>query len=326
MNPLVPFLDRQGFVMLDGGISTELERHGANLDDPLWTSRVLLDAPGRVRAMHRAFLEAGADVIATCSYQASIAGFRRADLDEATARRTMRGAVELAVEERNRFWSMPSSRAGRLRPLVAVSLGPYGACLHDGSEYHGEYGVDDGVLRAFHRERIALLADAGGDLFAFETIPSRREAEILLDLLPGFPGLKAWISFSCRDGGHVAHGEPFAECARLAAAAPQVLAVGVNCTAPRNIAPLLTAAAGLGKPLVAYPNSGERWDAGAQQWCGEACDDMDVLAWHRLGARLLGGCCRTAAEDIARMRGTLRAGLGDPLAIARGKGQDTIVE
>lgn len=312
--------------MLDGGISTELERHGADLDDPLWTSRVLLDAPERVRAMHRAFLEAGADVIATCSYQASLPGFLRAGLDPNAARRTMRGAVELAVEERNRFWSVPTHRSGRLRPLVAVSLGPYGACLHDGSEYHGEYGVDDETVRAFHRERIGLLADSGGDLFAFETIPSRREAEILLDLLPDFPALRAWISFSCRDGGRVAHGEPFAECARLAAAAPQVLAVGVNCTAPRNVAPLLTAAAGLVKPLAAYPNSGERWDAKAQRWCGEACEDMDVVAWHRLGARLLGGCCRTAAGDIARMRGALSAGLRGPMAIARGKGEDTIVE
>ena len=274
MNPLAPFLDTYGFAMLDGGISTELERHGADLDDPLWTSRVLLDAPERIGAMHRAFLDNGADIIATTTYQASIAGFLGAGLDEASARRTMREAVDIAVATRNAFWSIPANRGGRLRPLVAVSLGPYGACLHDGSEYHGNYAADAGKLRAFHRERIALLADAGGDLFAFETIPSLAEAEILLDLLPEFPGLKAWLSFSCRDERHVAHGEPFADCARRAAESPQVLAVGVNCTAPENIAPLLASAAGIDAPLVAYPNSGEKWDAEAQCWRGEACDQM----------------------------------------------------
>ena len=306
MNPLAPFLDTYGFAMLDGGISTELERHGADLDDPLWTSRVLLDAPERIGAMHRAFLDNGADIIATTTYQASIAGFLGAGLDEAAARRTMREAVDIAVATRNAFWSIPANRGGRLRPLVAVSLGPYGACLHDGSEYHGNYAADNDALRAFHRERIDLLADAGGDLFAFETIPSLAEAEILLDLLPEFPGLKAWLSFSCRDERHVAHGEPFADCARRAAESPQVLAVGVNCTAPENIAPLLASAAGIDAPLVAYPNSGEKWDAEAQCWRGEACDQMDVGEWYRLGARLIGGCCRTAASDIARMKRDLQ--------------------
>ena len=156
---------------------------------------------------------------------------------------------------------------------------------------------------------IAVLADAGGDLFAFETIPSLAEAELLLDLLPEFPGVRAWLSFSCRDHGHVAHGEPFADCARRAADSPQVLAVGVNCTAPEHIAPLLRAAAGIDRPLVAYPNSGEEWDAEAQRWCGEACDRMDVAEWHRLGARLIGGCCRTVASDIARMKQSLRESL-----------------
>ena len=178
MNPLAPFLEKFGFAMLDGGISTELERHGADLDDPLWTSRVLLDAPGLIDAMHRAFLENGADVIATTTYQASIEGFEQAGLDASAARRIMREAVAMAVAARNAFWSIPANRHGRLRPLVAVSLGPYGACLHDGSEYHGDYAADTDTIRAFHRERIAVLADAGGDLFAFETIPSLAEAEL----------------------------------------------------------------------------------------------------------------------------------------------------
>ena len=296
--------------MLDGGCSTELERQGADLDDPLWTSRVLLDAPDRVRAMHRAFLENGADVIATVTYQASVAGFMDAGLDAAAARRTMRRAVTMAIEERDQFWAQPANRAGRLRPLVAASLGPYGAYLHDGSEYHGDYAADAAQLRAFHRERIALLADTGADLFGFETFPSLGEAEVVLELLAEFPDLWAWISFSARNDREVAHGELFAECVRRAASCPQIVAVGVNCTAPENIAPLLSTAFGLGVPLAAYPNSGERWDARAQRWRGEVCARMDVVEWYRQGARLIGGCCRTGAKDIASMRNRLRQGPG----------------
>jgi len=326
MNPLAPFVRQFGFAMLDGGLSTELERQGADLDDPLWTSRVLLDDPDRIRAMHRAFLASGADVIATVTYQASVDGFMRAGLDRDAARAIMRSAVEIAVDERERFWSDSANRAGRLRPLVALSLGPYGACLHDGSEYHGNYPAGGAGLRDFHRRRLEVLADTPADLVAFETIPSLEEAEALLDVLPRFPELQAWISFSARDGAHVAHGEPFAECAARVAKCPQVLAVGVNCTAPQNVAPLLATAAGVSIPLVAYPNSGEKWDARAQRWRGDACDAMDVVAWLRLGARLIGGCCRTGASDIAKMKTALRDAVDSGLSIARGKAQDRVVE
>lgn len=307
MNLLGSFLERQGFVMLDGGLSTQLERLGADLSGELWTSRVLLDRPELLERAHAMYLEAGADVVATASYQASIDGFRRAGLTPDEAERLMRRSVHLAVRARDAFWSKPGNREGRLRPLVAASLGPYGACLHDGSEYHGNYGLTRVQLADFHRWRISVLADAGADLFAFETFPSLDEAKALLDVLPEFPGLRAWLSFTCRDGRHVAHGELFAKCAEMASTSEQIIAVGVNCLDPLHVPALLDAAAGCGLPLAAYPNSGEHWEAGAQEWRGDPRKHMDVEGWLGHGARLIGGCCRTDARDIRRMRAQLSA-------------------
>lgn len=295
--------------MLDGGLSTQLEQLGANLEGELWTTRVLLEEPGLLARAHHQFLEAGADVIATATYQASAGGLQRAGVGEDRAGKLMGEAVCLAVATRDEFWSSAKNRAGRLRPLVAASLGPYGACQHDGSEYHGNYGLGLQELIDFHRPRIAALEGAGADLFAFETFPSLLEARAVFALLPEFPGLRAWISFSCSDDRHVAHGETFAECARLAAEQSQVLAVGINCLAPQDVSVLLASATGSGLPLAVYPNSGEYWDADAQQWLGQACGDMEVAEWHRLGARLIGGCCRTTAKDIAGMRSKLAAAL-----------------
>lgn len=309
MNPLQPFFDTYGYAMLDGGLSTQLEMLGANLEGELWTSRVLLDAPELVRQAHLDFLDAGADVIATATYQASIDGFQRAGLSAQQASELIWAAVQIAIGARDDFWADRAKREGRLRPLVAASLGPYGACQHDGSEYHGNYGVSKEELADFHRSRVALLADAGADLFAFETFPSLAEARAVFDVLADFPALSAWISFSCRDAVHVAHGEPFQECAALAAAQGQIIAVGINCLAPEIVPPLLRSAGAEGLPLAVYPNSGEYWDAGAQQWLGQACGEMDVAEWHRLGARLIGGCCRTTADDIGRMKSGLEAAL-----------------
>jgi homocysteine S-methyltransferase len=188
---------------------------------------------------------------------------------------------------------------------VAASIGPFGACRHDGSEYHGNYGVGRQELLDFHRERMDLLADTPADLFAFETIPSQLEAEVLIELLADYPGKYAWLSFSCRDGAHVCHGESFADCAALAETTEQVVAVGVNCTAPEHIDSLLQAVRGLQTPRVVYPNSGEQWVAGENRWAGQGCRGLTAAGWYRLGARLLGGCCRTGPEDIRRMRAEL---------------------
>lgn len=288
--------------MLDGGLATELERRGANLDDDLWSARVLIDAPELVRLVHTDFLRSGADVIATATYQASFEGFAAAGYGRGQAEHLMCLAVDLAVLARETFWSLVDNRHGRLRPLVAASIGPYGAILHDGSEYHGNYELERGELVDFHRSRMAVLAETEADLFAFETIPSLLEAEALVEVLADFPDKAAWLSFSCRDGAHVSHGESFADCAALADTSEQIVAVGVNCTAPRHISGLLESARGIKTPLAVYPNSGETWNAETHRWQGDGEGKLPAEAWYEGGARLIGGCCRTTVEDIAELR------------------------
>ena len=307
MNILEPILQQQGFVMLDGGLATEMERQGADLDQFLWSARMPAEAPDLVRQVHYDFLAAGADVIATATYQASFGGFERAGYSRVKAEALMRLAVELAIEARDAFWSDSAKRGGRQRPLVAASIGPYGACLHDGSEYHGNYPVGPGEVREFHRPRMDILSDTAADLLAFETIPSRLEAEVLLRLIQDYPGCSAWLSYSCRNQSEVSHGEPFADCAALADDVDQILAVGLNCTAPEHVSALLETAARVSKPLAAYPNSGEQWEAEGNRWTGQGAQALTAAEWFRQGARLIGGCCRTTAGDIRRMREELVA-------------------
>ena len=308
-NPIQPFLDHHNAFIIDGALATELERRGADIADSLWSAKVLMEAPDLIRAVHADYFAAGADVAITASYQATYAGFARRGIDTAAATALMQLSVHLARDARDAFWAEPVNRTGRLRPLVAASVGPYGAFLADGSEYRGDYGLSVAELMNFHRPRLAALMAAEPDLLACETIPCRKEAEALRQLLAEFPAMPAWLSFSCCDESHVCHGETFAECTTLAASSPQIVAVGVNCTPPRFIAPLLRHAAGVtDKPLLAYPNSGERWDAAAKCWVeGSDADDFAAAAvlWHTAGARLIGGCCRTTPADIDAIRAGL---------------------
>jgi homocysteine S-methyltransferase len=305
---LEPFLRDGGTLVLDGGLATELERAGFDLDHPLWSARLLSERPAAIAAVHRAYLDAGADCITTASYQATITGFRRTGATVSEARGLMIRSVEVALRVRDEFGS-GSLGAGRLRPLVAASVGPYGAFLADGSEYTGAYDIGLDGLVDFHRERMRLLLDAGPDLMACETIPSVVEARALAALLAEFPDARAWVSFSCRDGSRLCDGTPFVDAVRTVAAVRQVVAVGANCTAPSHIEGLLRAASAVtDTPLVAYPNSGETYDAAAKAWRG-TLDPADwggrAQAWRAAGARLVGGCCRTGPDHVRAIKAAL---------------------
>ena len=309
MNPLEPLLAREPFLVLDGALATELERAGFAIDDPLWSALALMDAPERIAAVHRSYLEAGADVITTASYQATVPGFRRKGCTAAEARRLLRRSVRLAKDARDAY----EEETGR-HALVAASVGPYGAYLADGSEYRGRYGLSRAALAAFHRERLALLLwDEGPDLIACETIPCLEEAEALADALAPYPAGCAWVSFSCADGRRTCGGDDIARCAAFLDGVPQIAAAGVNCTAPACIALLLSRMRGqTAKLLAAYPNSGEVFDTARRVWTGRPADFTALVpAWHAAGARLIGGCCRTAPDTIhavVRTRDRLQGG------------------
>ena len=299
--------DETELVLLDGGLATELERRGHDLSDALWSARLLLDRPDEIVATHLSYFRAGAQVATTASYQASFPGFaaRGVGRDEAAA--LMRRSVELAREAAGIAAEEAGDGVGR---LVAASVGPYGAVLADGSEYTGDYGITDTALRDFHRERTEVLATAGADLLAMETVPSEQEAAVLLEVLDEMPdGTRGWLSLTCADGGTTRRGEDVDRVFALARGHARVVAIGVNCTAPEHVEELVhRAVAASGKPAIAYPNSGESWDAAARAWGGDGAgvDGDAAQRWVAAGARYVGGCCRVGASDIGRLAGSLR--------------------
>lgn len=308
-NPFLPEEAGAPVVILDGGLATALEARGFDLDDPLWSARLLIEDPEAVRDVHREYLEAGADCIATISYQASLPGLLRRGIREEEALALLRRASTLAVEARDSFWSIPEHRTGRRRPLVAASVGPYGAFLADGSEYSGDYPVTDQALYDFHRDRWHLFAGGPADLLACETIPSLREVSVLLELLRETPDRWAWISLSCRDGAHLWDGTPVEEVARLCEPVPNLAALGLNCTKPGFIRSLLDRLrGGTDKPLLAYPNAGEEYDVSSRSWTatGRPRDwTGEAPGWVEAGARGVGGCCRVGPDRIRYLRSVL---------------------
>ncbi len=311
-NPISKILETQAVVVLDGALATELERRGCDLNDPLWSARVLLESPELIFDVHTDYFVAGADCATTASYQATFEGFARRGLDTHQASELMRLSIQLACDARDAFWAEPTNRIGRSRPFVAASVGPYGAFLADGSEYRGNYGLTEAELMDFHRPRMAVLATSGADMLACETIPCLLEAKALLRLLEEeFPDVTAWFSFSARDGTRTNHGEPITDCAVLLDTHPQVAAIGVNCTAPEFVSELVHHAhSSTSKPILAYPNSGETYDATHKHWHGKsscATFTASALEWYANGARVIGGCCRTTPEHIRDLATALRA-------------------
>lgn len=309
-DPIRPFIKNQDALILDGGLATHLEALGCDLNDPLWSARLLIEDPDVIKQAHLDYLWAGADCIITASYQATVGGFQQRGLTETQAQIALRRAVDLALEARFQYWQDGGSRTGRLYPLVAASIGPYGAYLADGSEYSGQYGLTRDELTDWHRDRWHLLADSGADLLACETIPSFAEAEAFLTLLSETPKTAAWFAFSCRDDQTIWDGTPFEQCVAAVADHPGVVAVGVNCTAPRFVPDLIRKMVELTeKPLVAYPNSGETYDAASKTWSGQsdpAAFGSYSKEWRRLGAAVIGGCCRTTPAHIRQVRDRFR--------------------
>ncbi len=298
-------LDLDRVTVLDGGLATELEARGHDLSGSLWSARMLRDEPAEIEETHLSFFRAGAHVAITASYQASFAGFADERIDSADAAALMRLSFELA--ERARTRRLAELPAGAELD-VAASIGPLGAARADGSEYRGNYGVTRDELASFHAPRLAELIGAGAELFAVETLPTVEEAVVVRDLLAAYPSVRAWISFSCRDAATISDGTPIEDAVAEAVASPQVIAVGVNCLEPSLVGALLARAAGVTtRPLVAYPNDGRVWDAGARRWRGSssAIEPELLTHWRDLGARLIGGCCGVGPAAIERIAATL---------------------
>ena len=309
-------LHKAGRIVIDGSMSTALEQFGADLNHKLWTAKALVRQPWLVKAVHIGYFKAGADCGITCSYQATIPGLTKyMDMTQKEAEEVIARSVSLFLEARNEWWRAEGESAGRVWPLCLGACGPYGAWLADGSEYRGNYGVSDSELRAFHRRRAEIVWESGADLLLFETIPSLREAIIAADLAEEM-GVPYWISFSCRDSAYTCEGQALADCARLLGSGhPRLQVLGVNCTQPQFIVPLLgELRRGSDLPLAVYPNSGQVYDPETKTWsvgaapcpcCGGLYHRPDgrsfgelTLDYFRAGASAAGGCCTTTDFHI----------------------------
>jgi homocysteine S-methyltransferase len=288
-------------LVADGGVATELEARGHDLSNALWSARLLVDAPHEITAVHSAFFRAGAVIATTAGYQVSFDAFAARGAGRDQTVRLLQRSVELAAEARTEAGRSGSSTPQR---WIAASVGPYGAALADGSEYRGRYGLSVAQLEAWHRPRLEVLADAGADVLALETIPDVDEAEALVNVVRSL-GVPAWLSYTV-DGMRTRAGQPLADAFAVAAGVPEIVAVGVNCCAPVDVLPAIGPASATGKPVIVYPNSGEHWDTARRAWVGPAHFSPQLAAgWVAAGARVVGGCCRIRPDDIAELAAVL---------------------
>lgn len=311
MNPIEIILSKQKVLIIDGAFGTELERKGYDINDSLWSAKFLMEKPEAIGEVHKDYLEVGSDCVTTASYQATYEGFMKRGMSEQEAKELIQSSVKIAQKVRDEFWADEKNHVKRQKPLVAASVGPYGAYLADGSEFRGDYGLSVEALMAFHRKRLVTLIEAKPDLLACETIPCLIEAQALCKLLEAFPTMHAWVSFSAKDGKHINSGESVRECAEFLESQKQIIAIGINCTAPEFIESLIEEIKAVStKPIIVYPNGGSTYNALTKTWDGlskSSSYGKIAYTWYQKGARIIGGCCQTTPEDIAQIAQWVRA-------------------
>ena len=286
----------RGPVVSDGAMATELEKRGVATNSALWSATAMLDHPDAIQAVHQSYLDAGAKIMTTNTYQANVPAFEQAGIAAAQARQLIQQAVTIAHTARDASHVTDA--------VIAGSIGPYGAYLADGSEYTGAYQLTPSAYQDFHRERLALIMAAGVDVLALETMPRLDEVLALVQLITTtWTQQPYWVSFSIKDPQTLCDGTSLAVAAKWVAAQPNVVAVGVNCTTLENIAPALTTLkAAVAVPLIVYPNSGDQYDPVTKTWQETHLSHQFasfVPQWLAAGARIIGGCCRTTPKDIA---------------------------
>mmetsp|Transcript_49798 Transcript_49798/g.125208 ORF Transcript_49798/g.125208 Transcript_49798/m.125208 type:complete len:324 (+) Transcript_49798:204-1175(+) len=316
MDALDDLLHKRDVVILDGGLATHLETLGADISHPLWSFKMLIEQPELVKQAHLDYMLAGSDIVITSSYQATLPVLAKHGFDRTQAIALLKKSVQVAIDAREDFMQQQPTQG---RPLVAASVGPYGASTCDGAEYHGHYGLTCAELAEFHRDRMEVLVGCSPDILAVETVPSFLEVQAITALLQEVaPGVPAWVAVSCRDGCTMNDGTPIQSFhSHMNGVQRQALTLpGINCTHPEFVTPLLSAMSagrraggGACQPFVVYPNSGEGWDAVAKAWVpnelGLSSFEQTALQWRALGARVIGGCCRTGPTHIRLLRSQL---------------------
>ena len=309
------YLENNSPLILHGALGTEMETLGYDISGKLWSAKYLLEKPEVIQEIHETYVAAGADLITTSSYQATLPGLVEAGLTEREAEQVIALTVKLAKAACNKVWAAldESEKAKRPYPLISGDVGPYAAYLANGSEYTGDYGqITIEQLKDFHRPRIQILLDQGVDLLALETIPNRLEAQALVELLAEeFSEAEAYISFTVQVPDAISDGTSLEEVAELVSRSEQILALGINCSSPILYDQALAILKNAGKALITYPNSGEVYDGSTQTWKPKDKDALTLVEyskdWHtQFGVKILGGCCRTRPNDIKALYAEFR--------------------
>lgn len=302
-NPIKTLLEQKKHIVIDGALASELQRRGCDLNDSLWSAKVLIEQPELIQQVHYDYFVAGADCAITASYQATPMGFAPKGIELEESIKLIKTSVKLAQQAKMQYLNdIKQDKA----LLIAGSVGPYGAYLANGSEYTGDYQLSESEFIAFHKDRVAALIDAGVDILACETMPSFLEIKALAKLIQKFPMVNCWFSLTLKDQKHISDGTPLTEVIEYLNSIEQIVSVGINCIALEKVTPALEVLSKLtSKPLIVYPNSGEQYDPTTKQWhknhdhnCTFA-NQLDV--WINLGAKLIGGCCQTTPDDIVEI-------------------------
>jgi len=310
MNQLKKILKKQKILILDGALGTRLQEKGFDLNDPLWSAKFLNENPKVLQDIHEEYLQAGADCIISSTYQASIEGFAKKGFSKDEAEKLLILSIDIAKETRDKFWNKKINKVNRIKPLVAASIGPYGAFLADGSEYTGKYNISLEKLKEFHKKRVKLIAKTNPDIFAVETIPTLEEAKILCELLKEYKNIPNWISFSAKDDCHINGGDKIEDCAKYIDSQKHISTIGINCTSPQYILTLIKKIRDISdKNIVVYPNGGSKYNPITKNWEKSLTDEKEyakmALLWKQEGANIIGGCCQTGPKEIKELREVL---------------------
>ena len=285
-------------VVLDGAMSTPLEKLGADTNNDLWTAKALIDNEELVYEVHKMYFEAGADLIITDTYQANVQAFEKVGYSEKEARNLIKKAVKIAQKARDDY----ENRTGK-HNYIAGTIGPYGAYLANGSEYRGDYELSVEEYQQFHLPRIEELVNAGVDILAIETQPKLDEVLAILELLKEkYPQQKVYVSYTLSDDDTISDGTPLPRAIHALEDYSQVIAVGINCVKLELVEPALKNMKEItDKNLIVYPNSSAVYDPKSKTWSQpktSATFEELIPNWYEAGARIIGGCCTTGPKEI----------------------------
>ena len=285
-------------VVLDGAMSTPLERLGADTNNDLWTAKALIDNEELVYEVHKMYFEAGADLIITDTYQANVQAFEKVGYSEKEARNLIKKAVKIAQKARDDY----ENKTGK-HNYIAGTIGPYGAYLANGSEYRGDYELSAEEYQQFHLPRIEELVTTGVDILAIETQPKLDEVLAILELLKEkYPQQKVYVSYTLSYDDTISDGTPLPRAIHALEDYSQVIAVGINCVKLELVEPALKNMKEItDKHLIVYPNSSAVYDPKSKTWSQpktSATFGELIPNWYEAGARIIGGCCTTGPKEI----------------------------